>query len=198
MSKLNKQKEANLSAKRLKELLNYSSDTGKFYWIAKSSPNSHAIKIGGEAGCLDKQGRIVIQVDGKQFKAHRLAWLYVYNVFPEGVIDHFNGNSADNRICNLRDVSNRTNMKNTRKYNRQDISLPQGILTSKNDAKEVVGYRAHWTGLDGKVQYSPTFNIKKLGGGCNALILAQDYRQIRMSELLDQGDAYTDRHGKQQ
>lgn len=41
-----------------------------------------------------------------------MAWLYIYGEFPDGEIDHINGNKADNRICNLRCVDHFTNMKN--------------------------------------------------------------------------------------
>ena len=54
-----------------------------------------------------------MMLDGKTFKAHRLAWLYVYGYFPSGNIDHINGNKLDNRICNLRDVNCKTNCENS-------------------------------------------------------------------------------------
>ena len=57
-------------------------------------------------------------IDGKEYKAHRLAWLYVYGIWPKLYIDHINGIRDDNRICNLRDVSNRENAIN-RSYHRK-------------------------------------------------------------------------------
>ena len=41
---------------------------------------------------------------------HRFAYFYHYGKLPEKEIDHINGNKADNRIDNIRDVSRRFNM----------------------------------------------------------------------------------------
>jgi hypothetical protein len=49
------------------------------------------------------------------FTAHRLAWLLHYGVWPEGEIDHINGDRSDFRITNLRDVTRQENVLNSRK-----------------------------------------------------------------------------------
>ena len=48
----------------------------------------------------------------KPVKLHRLAWLMVNRVWPNGQIDHINGMKADNRIANLRVVNNSQNKQN--------------------------------------------------------------------------------------
>lgn len=63
-------------------------------------------------GCPDKNGYIKISFRGKKYLAHRLAWLYVTNAPPSGVIDHINRDRSDNRIRNLRDVSQAENSRN--------------------------------------------------------------------------------------
>jgi len=48
---------------------------------------------------------------GKQHKAHRLIWLYVYGEMPKE-IDHINGDRQDNRLENLRSVTRSQNQFN--------------------------------------------------------------------------------------
>ena len=94
---------------RLKELMDYCPDTGIFTW---KIANGRRIHVGDFAGSVVKKGYVVIGIDGRVYRAHRLAWLYVYGKWPEKYIDHINGSMTDNRITNLRDVDNSTNMEN--------------------------------------------------------------------------------------
>lgn len=69
-------------------------------------------------GSLDKDGYLIIKIKGKQFKAHRLAFLLYYGYFPKKEIDHINRIRTDNRILNLREVTRLENIKNiTKKIN---------------------------------------------------------------------------------
>lgn len=69
---------------------------------------------GAEAGTLRRDGYRSIFIDGKSFLAHRVAWLLAHGAWPDGDIDHIDGNRQNNRIENLRDVSRRTNLQNRR------------------------------------------------------------------------------------
>lgn len=83
------------------EKITYDEKTGQFIWN----------NTGRRAGWLEKNGYIRIEIDGKKYSAHRLAWLLVYGYEPKE-IDHINGNRSDNRIENLREVDRRTNNQN--------------------------------------------------------------------------------------
>lgn len=98
-----------LTQDRLKHLLDYDAVTGAFAW---RNPRSNNCREGSVAGNVEKQGYRVIMVDGQLYKAHRLAWLYVYGLFPEKHIDHKNHLRDDNRIDNLREVNNQGNCQN--------------------------------------------------------------------------------------
>lgn len=98
-----------LTAERLKELLVYSEETGSFLW---RGAHSRRVKAGDIAGSVSPKGYIVIGVDKKTYRAHRLAWLYVHGRWPLNDIDHINCIKADNRIVNLREITNAENQQN--------------------------------------------------------------------------------------
>lgn len=98
---------------RLTAALSYDPRDGLFRWIA---PPNQSIRRGEVAGSKHpRYGYIRIGVDGRYYMAHRLAWLYVCGRWPEHHIDHINGDRADNRIENLRDVTSSVNSQNQRK-----------------------------------------------------------------------------------
>lgn len=97
-----------LTQEKLMALLNYNPATGTFRW-----GEGHARKYSGMlAGTLCPNGYVKIGVAGHRYLAHRLAWLYIHGSFPSGVIDHRNCIRDDNRISNLRDVSQSVNLHN--------------------------------------------------------------------------------------
>jgi hypothetical protein len=134
-----------ITQSRLKELLNYNSDTGVFTWIKRS---------GSVAGGLDKCGYIHIRVDYNLYFAHRLAWLYVYGLFPEDQIDHINRVKDDNRFTNLRPATKSQNQMNTPRRS-DNKSGHKGVCWSKTAKKWNSGIR-----VDGKRKHLGSFNDK--------------------------------------
>ena len=117
-----------LSQSRLQELLCYDEHTGLFTWRIHAGNRL----ANSAAGSLCKRGYLDVSVDGKSYRAHRLAWLYVHGNFPVGVIDHINGNRSDNRITNLRDVTNTRNLLSFRKTNHNNSSGFIGVNKNHN------------------------------------------------------------------
>lgn len=105
-----------LTAERLRKLLHYDAETGVFTRLVDSGP----ARVGDIAGSLMRNGYIRISADGKQYYAHRLAWLHVHDEWPAAGIDHLNGHKTDNRISNLRDVSQVVNGQNQRKAHKRN------------------------------------------------------------------------------
>ena len=98
-----------LSQSRLRSLLHYDPSTGVFTW--KVAPTK-SVKPGSVAGSKHGDGYIQMKVATKSCMAHRLAWFYIYGVWPREQIDHINGDRADNRLCNLREATNAENSQN--------------------------------------------------------------------------------------
>lgn len=114
-----------LTAKKLRELLDYDPVTGVFVWVVRSNQNTFA---GTLAGTTTKHSYVVISIGARVYAAHRLAWLYVHGVWPTYHIDHKDGNASNNQITNLRDVPRTVNMQNRRKAQINNRSGLQGAM----------------------------------------------------------------------
>jgi hypothetical protein len=99
-----------LTAERLRELLNYDPETGVFTRLVRAANK----KAGDRAGCARGDGYLLIRVSGSLYLAHRLAWFYVHGAWPANKIDHIDGVRDNNRIDNLRDATDAVNSQNIR------------------------------------------------------------------------------------
>jgi hypothetical protein len=102
---------SDLTAQRVRELLDYNPDTGVFIW----RNGVGGIKAGAVAGSLKPTGYRRIRADGHFCYEHRLAHLFMTGDWPESFIDHINGDRCDNRWANLRLATKLINNQNTRR-----------------------------------------------------------------------------------
>lgn len=95
----------------LKHWLWYEPDTGVFRW--RFGSHNGKVKPWGVAGSPDNKGHIKIELLGKMYRAHRLAWLYMTGNFPSNQVDHKNLIKSDNSWVNLREANANQNQWNT-------------------------------------------------------------------------------------
>lgn len=97
-----------LTREQLKQLLTYCPETGAFTWV---SCQATQVPPGSPAGSTRKDGYVVIKVNGKPYRAHRLAFLYMTGSMPV-TVDHRDRNPSNNRWSNLREASHAENCRN--------------------------------------------------------------------------------------
>jgi HNH endonuclease len=116
----------------LKSKIAYDPTTGHFQWIGvrRGRPSKNNF-----AGNIKPDGYVQIEISGKRYYAHRLAWFFTYGVWPDGDIDHKNHNKSDNRIDNLRDVSHRVNSINRKSYQKNNTHGTLGITYNKKNQR---------------------------------------------------------------
>lgn len=99
---------SDLTAERLRAVLHYDESTGVF---TRRVRTSNRIKVGDVVG-TPTEGYLCGRVENRLYVMHRLAWLYVYGIWPEKNLDHANGDGCDNRISNLREADHGENAEN--------------------------------------------------------------------------------------
>ncbi len=79
--------------------------------------------------------RLHVAIDGgyQKLMAHRVVWAMHTGQWPEGALDHVNGDRADNRIANLRSATAEQNASNARR--RKDKTCAKGVCFQKRTGK---------------------------------------------------------------
>ena len=143
----------------LKHVISYDSETGVFTW---RNPLNSSLVVGSVAGTIVKQGYIHIGVNGHYYKAHSLAWFYVHGVWPDQ-IDHINHMRTDNRLLNLRNISQKENSKNNSR-SKDNTSGVTGVKWHKRDKKwmAVISNDNKRINLGGFIDFNEAVRIRKL------------------------------------
>lgn len=121
----------NIDQEKIVSLLRYDPDTGLFEW--RTPKHGLCKKHPGQKGPKSKYGQI--RINGIAYLTHRLAWVYVNGPIPDGMlVDHINGDTANNRLINLRLASKTENGYNctARIHNRTGL---KGVSYDRNTEK---------------------------------------------------------------
>ncbi|MGA7001260.1 MAG: HNH endonuclease [Pseudolabrys sp.] len=116
-----------LSAKRLRKLLNYAPATGIFRWRVRRGGPKTVDHVAG--GIHPSKGYRQICVDGKLYRANRLAWLYMTGKWPKLEIGYINRNISDTRWANLRAMTPSQRGATSRRRNKHGV---RGIWITKS------------------------------------------------------------------
>lgn len=111
----------NLSAEYVRSLLVYEHDTGIFRWLVARSSGT---PVGSIAGTPHSAGYVEIGIDGQQYLAHRLAFLYMTGEWPKEKLDHKDRVRNNNVWTNLRPATGTQNNINSKRKSRR---LPRGV-----------------------------------------------------------------------
>lgn len=174
-----------MTQEKLKKLLYYNQETGIF----TRRKSVCRWKKGEVAGSVNREGYFAIRIKTKHYLAHRLAWLYVYGYFPEFKIDHINRNRTDNRICNLRHVSDVCNARNRDKrcdntsgvtgvYWRKDTKKWRSLITINKKIK----YLGNFKNIDDAVKARYEAEVKYNWFTCQSDSSA--YRYLKERNLI--------------
>ncbi len=68
--------------------------------------------VGKPVGTYNAKSYLRIDFKGISYAGHRIIWRYHKGNWPKGTIDHIDGNTRNNRVDNLRDISLRDNCLN--------------------------------------------------------------------------------------
>jgi hypothetical protein len=149
-----------ITHQELRGIVSYDESTGVMRWTEKRKGG--AFVTGNEVGSVNRYGYRVTNIWKRAYMVHRLIWLYIHGAWPSENIDHINGIRSDNRLVNIRDVSQRVNCENKRH-------------TLKNSKSGLMG--AVWRPRSGKWVAHITVNRRQiyLGQFDSAVAAHQEY-----------------------
>lgn len=96
------------SAALLAELFTFDPSTG----VVRRRVARGGRSVGVPVGRKGSDGYLRVGVNKRTTLVHRIAWCLHHGRWPGGVIDHINGIVGDNRIVNLREVTQQQNLLN--------------------------------------------------------------------------------------
>lgn len=164
--------------------------------LYEGSPITYKRVVGDIAGSWQKtEKRYKLKYRQKAYMAHRIIYELFHGVITdELVIDHKDGNASNNKINNLRAVTDDVNKRNMKKNKNNKTGVTGVVYFELITGNKVYAYcTACWELADKSKRKN--FSVNKLGYE-EAFRLACEYRAKMIEELNAQGAGYTEDHGK--
>ena len=131
-----------ITLERLKERLSYDPETGEWRWKTARRKSL----IGQVITHKEGSGYIQFPVEGKNYRASRLAWFYMTGEWPKGLVDHIDRDKTNDRWNNLRIATRSENKANGKTYVNNKLGVKCVTKAKKCRSKP---YRAR-INIDGK------------------------------------------------
>ncbi len=129
-----KDDKGSLTYERVRELFNYDEYSGNVYWKINRSTRR---KAGDPAGWLSKESnRWFVEIDGCNYRLHRIIWCWKTGSWPEYEIDHIDKNPANNAWNNLREANHSQNNCNRSAQSNNKLGV-RGVSYTKRGRYQV-------------------------------------------------------------
>lgn len=148
MSKVRSDKEAAITQEMLTKLFSYDPLTGDVTKL-----------IGPGRGTIlrskGRHGYAHTKIGKRKFQLHRVIWMLVHGEWPPSLVDHKDGNTANNSIENLRLATPGQNVANMRLCRRNSTGIKGVVATPGGKFKAFLHHNR-------KQKYLGTFDTKEL------------------------------------
>lgn len=144
----------------LRQLFSYNPETGSLVWLRSTS---RRVRVGDKAGSRRNSGEwLAVGLCGRKVPVHRVIWAIQTGEWPSSLIDHVDGNGANNTWSNLRLATRGENQQN-RAVGRNNTSGFTGVFWDDD--------RQRWLSMikvGGKVHRLGRFESKQDAAGAYA------------------------------
>lgn len=130
----------------------YDTDNGGLVWKAHKNPKRPWPLLGTAVGGDDGRGYKMCLLLGHKFKVHQIVWMLNYGYIPSLSIDHIDGDRRNNKISNLRIVTDHQNSMNLSaskgklsgikdlSKHRSNLKCPYAAVVQHNGKKHYFGF----------------------------------------------------------
>jgi hypothetical protein len=172
---------------KLRKIFEYNPDTGEIRYKVK-----RGLKMPGDlAGQSVDKGYRRIEAYGERWMYHRVCWMLYHGEWPKYTIDHKNLDKSDNRLLNLRDITQGENNRNKARY--KTNNKYKGVTKSYNKFYASFvdsGVHYYLGSFSSDIEAAKAYDDKAYGvrGPNTYLNFPEDYGLPPHKETLDQSN----------